>query len=481
MSEKLNAAALEDAIAAARMRRSGVFAVSDVTELLPGKKDEALNERIVRMLDSDETLFADEAGNYTGRGEFFSGTEFLITPSEFEIEEGILFPGHRFSPFMSGEVFPSEVTFKEYRGGKANLRTVTGELTAFFPYHMLMGSEQVFDFLIAESPDNAKLKNGAGAVEKITLNVFDMREFYAKHEFSQGDALLCKVNDWTKGVFTFRYLSGEKRSTSALKSWCGKFEEALGEVIDRFDNFFDIPEQLSWAFFTGGSDICDGKKAASLDEFIKSAKGIEIGFDAGHSALTRKAAATPEDDFEAGVPEGVGVSKGETDSLSGMLAQLGLTVSPVEIDSYILDACHYRELDFETFFARCFGREDIPYADEAQQAVFLNYVEDRWEELTGNYNRVDDEPKAEIRSHILEIIDEKSTFLREFRIRDGEESLPEEEMRRLAELSIYLDEVLRMLNSPEHTLADGEAEQLLETIAGVGDTQSAIIEKIEQL
>ena len=34
------------------------------------------------------------------------------------------------------------------------------------------------------------------------------------------------------------------------------------------------------------------------------------------------------------------------------------------------------------------------------------------------------------------------------------EALPQAEMRRLAEISIYLDEFLRLLNSPKHELPD---------------------------
>ncbi|MEI2999926.1 MAG: hypothetical protein V8T86_03345 [Victivallis sp.] len=64
------------------------------------------------------------------------------------------------------------------------------------------------------------------------------------------------------------------------------------------------------------------------------------------------------------------------------------------MDSYILDCCYARELDFEEFLARALGREKLKFVDEGQQAVFYNYVEERFEELTETYNRVDDKPKA---------------------------------------------------------------------------------------
>ena len=60
------------------------------------------------------------------------------------------------------------------------------------------------------------------------------------------------------------------------------------------------------------------------------------------------------------------------------------------------------------------------------------------------------------------------------------EKLPSAEMRRLAEISIYLDELLRLLNSPKHELAENEADDMAEKIAGLGETQTALIEKLQQ-
>ena len=50
-------------------------------------------------------------------------------------------------------------------------------------------------------------------------------------------------------------------------------------------------------------------------------------------------------------------SRGETAEITAMLREIGSPLSPVEIDSFILDNCYARELEFEDFFARAFGRE----------------------------------------------------------------------------------------------------------------------------
>ena len=94
---------------------------------------------------------------------------------------------------------------------------------------------------------------------------------------------------------------------------------------------------------------------------------------------TNRHSSAGEDDAPE-LPEGVSLSKGETRELPALLKEIGSPLTPVEIDSYILDAAYARELEFEDFFARAFGREKLRFTDEAQQAVFYNYVEDRFED-----------------------------------------------------------------------------------------------------
>lgn len=72
-----------------------------------------------------------------------------MTPDSWEIANGLLMPGHRFAPFVSPEIFPSEVLLVPDDGEDAavELREITAPLSQMFHYALLLGSEQVFDFL----------------------------------------------------------------------------------------------------------------------------------------------------------------------------------------------------------------------------------------------------------------------------------------------------------------------------------------------
>ncbi|MDR0931408.1 MAG: hypothetical protein LBM70_00090 [Victivallales bacterium] len=454
-----------------------VITSAKVIQALGGKKLKALSDRIDRTLASDDRFFDDNCGNFTCRSDFFSGYEFLITPDAWEIEQGVLFPGHRFTPYVNFEVFPSEIKLTGNGAKTVKLKMLTAPVSQIFHYHLLLGSEQVFDFFTAESPNNARLSRHLQPSDSVQLNVFDLKDFYQKHAFNVGDALLCRVEDWDSGVIAFEYLSGENRRDSELKSWIKAYEQSLETVFDRFENYPDIPEQLTYACFFGADTLPEAKKSASLDEFVRRTNEVEINFDSDHTVLAKRP--NVADEYPMDLPEGMTLSRGETGDVGAMLREIGSPLTPVEVDSYIFDCCYTRELDFEEFFARAFGREKLHFTDEGQQAIFYNYIEERFEELSDTYNRVDDEPKAPLRSTILELVDDRLAFF-DFLTSLGKklDKLPSEDMRQLAALSLQLNEILKMLNNQGYTPDAGDLDRLAETVELRTDEQEELISKL---
>ena len=90
-----------------------------------------------------------------------------------------------------------------------------------------------------------------------------------------------------------------------------------------------------------------------------------------------------------------------------MLREVGSGLTPEEVDGFILDNCAARDMTFDRFFARAFPHGPLEYADEAQEAVFLNFLEERFEELSEHYDRVGDEKKAPVRSTVMELVEDK--------------------------------------------------------------------------
>ena len=456
----------------------GDFTMQAVLKAVNAGKSQKLQERIERFLDGDGRFFSDGRGKFRLKSGFFRNFEFPVTPDAWEIENGILFPGHRFAPFVAPEIFPSEVRFTAADGAEPERREVTAPLSQIFHYHLLLGSEQVFDFFLADSPANAGIRNSAKPADMVTLNVFDLSRFYREHDFRRGDALLCKVVDYDAGQVEFRHLPGDRRRESELAAYVEQFDKALDLVIDRFENYLEIPEQLCWAFYCGREFLPPAEQAASCDEYLHRTMAVELRCDGDHTVLDRRQT-EHDDEYLPELPDGMRFSRGETGEITALLREIGSPLSPVEIDSFILDNCYARELEFEDFFARAFGREKLHFVDEGQQAVFYNYIEDRFEELTGNYNRVDDELKAPLRSTIMELVGDRLEFF-DFLESAGEklDRLPEEKVHRLAEVSMQLVEILKMLNDPRFTPDEAELDQLSETIEQRADDQEALIAEL---
>ncbi len=467
---------IEAAVSAAlSASKEGRITLAGVLSKLGAGRSQGLRARVERSLEGEGRFFHDADGHYRLRSAFFRGFRFPVTPDGWEIANGLLMPGHRFAPFVNPEIFPSEVRLSPDGGdGAVTRREVTAPLAQMFHYALLLGSEQVFDFFVADSAANSRVGRSHGPEEPVTLNAFDLSGFYREHDFTVGDALLCTVSDWDAGEVSFGYLSGARRREQALGEFTLKFESALEEVFDRFENYLEIPEQLSWAFYCGDGKLPPAEDSASVDEFMARTLRVEISLDGDHSVLALKQGG--DGDGPAALPDDFMVSRGETGELSGLLREIGSPLTPAEVDGFILDSCYMRELDFDAFFARAFGREKLHFADEGQQAVFYNYVEDRFEELTGSYNRVDDEPKAPLRSTIMELVEDRLEFFDFLETSGGDpERLPGESLHRLAENSLQLNEILKMLDNEAFTPSEEELERLAATVELRADDQEALI------
>lgn len=433
-------------------------------------------EKLERELSVDDRFFFDhDRRHFYSRRIFFHQAGFVITPTEFEIDEGILIPGHRFLPFTFSEVFPSETTLRECGGKNLKLKRISMKVGELIPYHLLLGIEQIGDFLTAEDPEHDIYTDGASPDTMITLSVFDLRAFYRETGFRQGDILSARVLDWEKGIFDFTYSPAKARDYPRIKNWVNEYSLALEKVIADYENYFDLPEFLAWGFFYGGKTLF-GSGGASLDEFARMMERVEIRIEQGQSIL-----AAVEKDGARDLPEDVMISTGSTESLEAIMAEAGYPMTMNELDSYMLDNCHNRELEFQDLYARCFGERRLGFADEAQEVIFMNYLEDRWEDLSTGYNRERDEIKAPLRERILELTTERLDWLQSLAdIEVSAAAMPKDDMKKLAELSGRLNGILGMLNSEKTEISEDEAESMFDLIDRSAELQSELLEKMNK-
>ena len=452
------------------------FTIDEIKKKL-GNRSDGLSRRLERMLDGDDRFFNAPGKGFHRRENFFDGFRFAVTFDSWEQSQGYLIPGHRFSPFLSAEIFPSEVTLLD-NGTPIPQKEITLPLGQAFHYHMLLGSDNVFDYLLAESPANANLKSRCGANEQVTLTVYDMTDFYARNNASDGDAIICEVADYHTGILNISLQSGSTRSVSARKVWVDACDSALKRVCERFEDYLDISDQLTWGMYYGANELAN--PACSLDEYIRYSLKMTIRADGDHAVLAVRDDSNA-DSYEGNLSDVISLSKGETGSLAGILKDMGNPITLPEIDAYILDECFARESDFDAIFRRMFGSAENICIDETQQAYLYTYLEERFEDLHENYNRADDEIKAPLRSDILEGIDAKLEFFRLLSDTDADpETLDKTAMHRLAEIDLRLDEMLKLLNSDKYTPDQAELDKITDLVESRLDEQQDLLEKLTE-
>lgn len=466
------------------------FTVSGVVKHLIGGRSEPLRRRVERAVASDDRYFYDEKWSCRTRSGFFAGRRFLITPDEWEIANGVLFPGHRFVPFVADEVFPSAVKLREKGGGEVGEKKQILPLGMVFHYHILLGSEQIFDFMLADDPANSSLRSRAGRTDAVTLTVFDMAEFFRRNSFAAGDALLCTVEDHTAGVVSFEYLSAASRPAAERSAYIAALEESATKVWRKFQDYLDIPEQLAWIMFL--AKVSGGAPGASLDEFMAGSAKVQLRPEGDHAVLAVAGEdddAGHDDDCGCGcgghdhdhdrgseLPAGLALTEDEIDDPLKLLSEAGFPLSLAELDGFMLDAIYGRESEFDGVRSRVFGHAEFDFEDEVKQAVLLNFLEERFETLRDNYNRADDESKAELRSQIMESVSRRLDYLAALGAAEHDPGEAEKErMRRLADVAAKLGEALRLLNHPGFTPDRRELDRLGELIDDQISRQEEII------
>ncbi|OGV50398.1 MAG: hypothetical protein A2017_15465 [Lentisphaerae bacterium GWF2_44_16] len=441
----------------------------------------ALSRDIESILDESEILFKDGKKNlYVPRTIFFKKAEFLVTPTEFEIKNGILFPGHRFSPFKPEFVFPSQIKITDKNSKKALVRRDFQSSVEDAAYaHYFMGIDDMNAFFIADNQKNYETLRDAGynLLTKIELSVFELSDFYREHEFKNGDALKFTVSDWFSGKYTFACLKASERKPEDNIRWITSLETALEMVFDQFADYIEIHEQFARAFFIGDRLLLENP-VLSLDEFCRKSENVNIAVSEGRPFLVN---ADSELFSEDEIPEDVMISKGNTSSLDEMLTEIACPLSVIEIES-----CIYNELfegveNFESFYEHCFSDLDLEFADDAQRAVFQNFLEDSWESISEDYNRFSDEDKGRMRSRIIEIVYRKRDWLNGLKQLSFDVSaIPKDKMEALAGISVHLASFLRLLNSDEKFSSEEEIENTSDMVENLADMQGKLISEINK-
>ncbi len=444
--------------------RAGFTLSKAQSELIP--KTQLSKKLIENYLEESQNLFISEDNKtkekkYTTRKSFFNNAEFLISPSSLELQKGILFSGHRFIPFYSEELFPTEsfeITTEENE--IIPVKNITFKLEDLYDYYSMLGAEGIIDNLTADNTENIGIIGNPG--QKIKVSVFDFNNFYKKHSLNTKSYLKFTVKDWSTGKFTVSFTKKSQDNEELKYKWSETFEEGLIKTFEESGPYLEIPEQLALGFFNSNNSILKNPPC-SIDEFIKNNEKIQIKFYDNNTILWYK---EELNSISENNETPISISQGTIESLDAILEELGLIISSTEIESFIKDSLLSGNDTPTSILHKIFPESGITFKDKAQETAFYNHFEELWEGIITEQKTEQsaDTNTASFRREILDNLENLYTQYYESGI--NSESLKNQtpEQNTLLKDIHSIREILSLLNSNKKDLDSDEVEKLDEII-----------------
>ena len=210
--------------------------------------------------------------NFNNKSEFFKGGYFLINLSAFEIEKKILVPGHRFLPFLNPMVMPWNIKIKTKDGSILRRVTEESHLGVLKPLYSLFGEENILFLLIDDKEDNTEviIKHEDHSSHNLYFTAYDLSPLLENEDTKQtlnNLALILKIDDWKKGIYTAHIKIIDKNNADAGE-WISNLEKGFKTALSGKKKLLMVPEVMSDAFMYGGKALLENP-VISLEDFFE--------------------------------------------------------------------------------------------------------------------------------------------------------------------------------------------------------------------
>ncbi|MBP7021355.1 MAG: hypothetical protein KBC30_06000 [Planctomycetes bacterium] len=359
-----------------------------------------------QVLDQNPWVFYDKTQEeYIPRRMYFLNSFFKINPTSEEIENGILFPGHRFFPFHYIGLLPSECIFI-WKYGRIPTKQYSSAICDVMNYHSLFDWESCLAFFMCNHEKNEEiLANMQDLKSTISLKVFDMKEFYRAFNFMDGDALICRVLDWANGLYEIDYSPKSKFENLGEEGeqWICDLENALHQEFAESESY-NVFEQLSGAFFRSGKDLLLTKPYYSILEFLEKSNNISLKVVGRDTFLW-------DDDNELhemiwnSLIRPHAVNTGRLDSLNVILKELNVSWNKSVLEGFMQDHVSHGGTDWKGVLKRCLPNlSKKSFFSKEQEAKFYYYVNALWEKVVKNYNVFRDRDIKAVRKKLVDLL-----------------------------------------------------------------------------
>lgn len=449
---------LVDLIEGFARKQSGSFSFEELAEHASRLKtfDDEAEDRLWDLACESDWLFEDDremfSDRFIPRHAVFQGAEFRVTPLEEELAGGYLVPGHRFSPFLSREVFPGEAVLKLPDGSAVPTRTIQQGVSEVHRFLLFFGQFGAIDYLLSDSEENAaSLQPPFEGL--VSMTVFDLSDFYTQCGFKEGDSLMLTVDDWLKGEFSVRQVPAQKGTLdfNATQAWTHAlrlgFEEARLDAGLNHDCYEQAARMLWLAECNEDTPSVLQNPPLSLATFFNMQKDLKIQ-TTGQVSFFWPEGEPIESRMLNSLADDIGMEpETELDACFGLL---GLSLSSDEAEAYMRDALSRGVKKPDKVLARVIQGRVLHFPTSEEQKKFNRLWRELWDEVCKTHEPSRD-PHREMRSVFLDLNDQCLAVLREM---DRNMTNPSAIMNnpahlQLGELSSLISSALLMCNQTD--------------------------------
>ncbi|NIM14150.1 MAG: hypothetical protein GTO45_19075 [Candidatus Aminicenantes bacterium] len=218
------------------------FRLDDCLEKLNLETTEENEAEVFELIETSGDVLLDmDDGLFYPKVYFLKDFAIRIMPTDYEIQKGILIPGHRLLPFLPAGKFSDEVTLI-YNNKALDDKDIILTESQLYPYFDLLDSDEV---PIIEAGTNLDEEN------QFSLIVFDLSRFYRENHFVQGDSIILTMEDIFESVFHIHYdpIANITARKEEIKTWDNLFIESLKRVLRaNIENSY-LEKQLMYTYF----------------------------------------------------------------------------------------------------------------------------------------------------------------------------------------------------------------------------------------
>jgi hypothetical protein len=356
-----------------------------------------LTAQVARVLEMRRLVFDGGKNHFLSRRALFESAQFVIQPSNSELMNGVLIPGHRCIPFANPQVQPQEYQFY-FRGILCPVDSSEGAPEDFYPYYSIFGEEYAPHYIAGDNRENEAAFSFDPNEEpaEVSIRSFDMRTIFREIGFVPGDRFVVTVRDWKAGSFDLTYVKGSTWREEDLQAWADVAEAGFFKSFENLGAGHSCEEQLAWAFYYGGERM-RRIPAYSLEDFLfQKTEKIDIVPFGIESRFWWTGKDIP--DFDRLIGSAIPCDPTPVEEL---LSRSGMPVSEFVLQSFARDALFRNDTDIANLIQRV-----IPPSiriDRWSLEFIGQYILDVMFEFSKTYSIFKDKSMGPIRQRVGEL------------------------------------------------------------------------------